>query len=131
MRGYKGYGLAMLVDIFTGVLSGAATASKVGHPGKNMPADVGHFFQVIRIDALRPIDEFKAHMDEFIQEMKSAPKAAGHTRIYIPGEKEYELTDRNLRDGVPMMVEVVEMLQKSGEEIGVAFDLQSLGSLDD
>ena len=81
MRGYKGYGLAMLVDIFTGVLSGAATASSVGHPGQNMPADVGHFFQVIRIDALRPIDEFKAHMDTFIQELKNAPKAAGQPRI--------------------------------------------------
>jgi LDH2 family malate/lactate/ureidoglycolate dehydrogenase len=130
MRGYKGYALAMLVDIFTGVLSGASTLSNVGHPGQNLPSDVGHFFQVVRIDAIRPVDEFKAHMDEFIQELKNAPKAAGQERIYIPGEKEYELAERNEREGVPLMVEVVDMLQKSGEEIGVPFDLQSLGQLE-
>jgi len=130
MRGYKGYALAMLVDIFSGVLSGAATLATVGHPGENLPSDVGHFFQAVRIDAIRPVDEFKAHMDAFIQELKNAPKAAGQERIYIPGEKEYELGERNARTGIPLMVEVVEMLQKSGVEIGVPFDLQSLGQVE-
>jgi LDH2 family malate/lactate/ureidoglycolate dehydrogenase len=130
MRGYKGYGLAMLVDIFSGVLSGAATATSVGHPGANMPADVGHFFQAVRIDAIRPVDEFKAHMDEFIRELRSSPKATGQERIYIPGEKEFELAERNLRDGVPLMSEVVEMVQQAGNEIGVAFDLEPLGQIE-
>ena len=130
MRGYKGYGLAMLVDIFSGVLSGASTLTHVGHPGENVPADVGHFFQVVRIDALRPVDEFKQQMDEMIQELKNAPKATGQERIYIPGEKEFELAEKNERNGVPLMVEVVDMLVKSGEEIGVPFDLRSLGQVD-
>lgn len=130
MRGYKGYGLAMLVDIFSGVLSGASTLGHVGHPGENVPADVGHFFQVVRIDALRPVEEFKQHMDAMIQELKNAPKAAGQARIYIPGEKEYELAEKNEREGVPLMVEVVDMLVKAGEEIGVPFDLESLGQIE-
>jgi LDH2 family malate/lactate/ureidoglycolate dehydrogenase len=130
MRGYKGYGLAMLVDIFSGVLSGAATATSVGHPGANMPADVGHFFQAIRIDAIRPVEEFKAHMDAFIHELKNAPKAAGQERIYIPGEKEFELAAKNLREGVPLMAEVVEMVQQAGNEIGVTFDPQVLGRIE-
>lgn len=130
MRGYKGYGLAMLVDIFSGVLSGAATATSVGHPGANMPADVGHFFQAVRIDAIRPEEEFKAHMDAFIQELKNSPKAAGQDRIYIPGEKEFELEAKNLRDGVPLMAEVVEMVRQAGDEIGVPFDLEPLGSVE-
>ena len=130
MRGYKGYGLAMLVDIFSGVLSGAATLGHVGHPGENIPADVGHFFQAVRIDALRPVDEFKQHMDEMIQELKSAPKAAGHERIYIPGEKEFELAEKHRRTGVPLMVEVVNMMKKDGLEVGVPFDLESLGEVE-
>jgi L-2-hydroxycarboxylate dehydrogenase (NAD+) len=130
MRGYKGYGLAMLVEIFTGVLSGAATASMVGHPGADLPADVGHFFQAIRVDAIRPEAEFKEHMDALIHELKNAPKAAGQERIYIPGEKEYELAERYSRSGVPLMVEVVEMIKKAGDEVGVPFDLESLGQIE-
>jgi L-2-hydroxycarboxylate dehydrogenase (NAD+) len=130
MRGYKGYGLAMLVDIFSGVLSGAATASHVGQPGKNLPADVGHFFQVVRIDSIRPIAEFKEHMDSFIQELKDAPKAAGQERIYIPGEKEFELAEKNAQAGVPLMTEVVDMLKKDGAEINVPFDLETVGQIE-
>jgi L-2-hydroxycarboxylate dehydrogenase (NAD+) len=130
MRGYKGYGLAMLVDIFSGVLSGAATATLVGHPGANLPADVGHFFQAIRIDAIRPEAEFKEHMDSFIQELKNSPKAAGQERIYIPGEKEYELAEKYQTNGVPLMAEVVDMIKKAGDEIGVPFDLESLGQIE-
>jgi LDH2 family malate/lactate/ureidoglycolate dehydrogenase len=130
MRGYKGYGLAMLVEIFSGVLSGAATATAVGHPGDNLPADVGHFFQAIRVDAIRPEAEFKEHMDQLIRELKDSPKAAGKERIYIPGEKEFELAEKNRREGVPLMVEVVEMLKKAGDEVSVPFDLESLGEVE-
>ena len=130
MRGYKGYGLAMLVDIFSGVLSGASTLTSVGHPGDNVPADVGHFFQAIRVDSIRPEAEFKEHMDAFIQELKNAPKASGQERIYIPGEKEYELAEKYQREGVPLMVEVVDMIRKAGDEIGVPFDLESLGTVE-
>ena len=69
-------------------------------------------------------------MDELIQELKAAPKAAGKERIYIPGEKEYELAEKYQREGVPLMVEVVDMMKKAGDEIGVPFDLDSLGQID-
>ena len=59
MRGYKGYGLAMMVDIFSGILSGAAYGAQVGKPGANrVGSNVGHFFAAVRIDAFRPVDEF-------------------------------------------------------------------------
>jgi len=130
MRGYKGYGLALLVDIFSGVLSGASTGPEVGHPNQNIPADVGHYFAAIRIDAFRPVDEFKEHMDRLIQELKDAPKAVGQERIYIHGEKEFELAEKYEREGVPIMVEVVEALKASGKEAGVPFDLEPLGKID-
>ena len=130
MRGYKGYGLALLVDIFSGVLAGASTGPEVGHPNQNVPADVGHYFAAIRIDAFRPVDEFKAHMDRLIQELKDAPKAVDQERIYIHGEKEFELAEKYEREGVPIMVEVVEALKASGKEAGVPFDLEPLGKID-
>lgn len=129
MRGYKGYGLSLMVDIFSGVLSGASTGKKVGHPGENVPADVGHFFAAIRIDAFRDIEDFKRDMDDLIEQLKNAPKAVGQDRIYIHGEKEFELYDRYEKEGVPLMVEVVNGLREVGETVGVPFDLEPLGEL--
>ncbi len=130
MRGYKGYGLALLVDIFSGVLSGASTGPDVGHPNQDVPADVGHYFAAIRVDAFRPVEEFKEHMDRFIQELKDAPKAVGQERIYIHGEKEFELAEKHEKDGLPIMVEVVESLKVSGEQAGVPFNLTPIGRID-
>jgi len=130
MRGYKGYGLSLLVDIFSGVLSGAATGPEVGRPNTNQPADVGHFFAAVRIDAFRPLEEFKEHLDRYIQLLKDAPKAAGQERIYIHGEKEFELAEKYEREGVPLMEEVVKQLMTTGQEIGVPFDLEVLGRVD-
>jgi L-2-hydroxycarboxylate dehydrogenase (NAD+) len=130
MRGYKGYGLALLVDIFSGVLSGASTGPEVGHPNENKPADVGHYFAAIRVDAFRPIIDFKAHMDRLIQELKDAPKAVGQERIFIHGEKEFELAEKYTREGVPLMVEVVDSLKATGAEVGLPFDLTPLGRVD-
>lgn len=130
MRGYKGYGLGLLVDIFSGVLSGASTGPSVGHPGENVPADVGHYFAAIRVDAFRPVIDFKAHMDSFIQELKNAPKASGQERIFIHGEKEFELAERYTREGVPLMAEVVDQLIQTGKEVGLPFDLTPLGRID-
>ncbi|MHB1482486.1 MAG: hypothetical protein ACYCXH_09255, partial [Bellilinea sp.] len=56
-----------------------------------------------------------------------APKAVGHERIYIHGEKEFELYERNMREGVPLLAEVVKGLREAGEQIGVSFDLQMVG----
>jgi L-2-hydroxycarboxylate dehydrogenase (NAD+) len=103
LGGYKGYGLALWVEIFSAVLSGAAFAS-LTYPrtqgGKALPANVGHFFGAWRIDAFRPTDEFRSAMDDLQRLLKSAPKAAGHERIYVPGEKEHEATERGLNEGV-------------------------------
>lgn len=127
MRGYKGYGLALLVDIFSGILSGASFGKDVGHPKENKPADVGHFFAAIRINAFRPLEEFTRDMDALLDQMKNAPKAAGQERIFIAGEKEFELTEQNEREGVPLMAEVVDMLKKTGGEVGVPFNLEPVG----
>ncbi|HPH94640.1 MAG TPA: Ldh family oxidoreductase [Anaerolineaceae bacterium] len=127
MRGYKGYSLALLVDILCGVLAGAAFATQVGHPGVDRPADVGHFFAALRVDAFRDLDEFKRDMDSLLQEMKQAPKAEGQPRIFIAGEKEFELAEYNHREGIPLLDEVVKMLKKSGEEAGVPFDCPPVG----
>jgi len=131
LRGYKGYGLGMMVDIFSGVLSGSAFLGEVGHPKDENPAsNVGHFFAAIRPDIFRPLDEFKASMDAMIRQLKESPKAAGQERIYIPGEKEFERTERNISEGVPLLVPVVEGLKEAGAQLGVEFDPPVLGEIE-
>jgi LDH2 family malate/lactate/ureidoglycolate dehydrogenase len=124
--GHKGYGLALWGDIFAGLLSGAA-CSPWTYPktpeGKPLPANVGHFFGAWRIDSFRPVDEFKVAMDDLQQLLKNAPKAEGHDRIYIHGEKEYEATERHLREGIPLNHKVAADLCALAQELGVEYNL--------
>ena len=126
MRGYKGYGLGLMVDIFCGVLAGAGFSDSVYGSNGQQPANVGHFFAAIRIDAFREIAPFKQDMDALLSSLKNSPKAAGENRIYIHGEKEFENADRSDRDGIPLSAVTVSTLQKSGEEYDVPFDLTPL-----
>lgn len=127
LRGYKGYGLSLLVDLLSGVLAGAAFGNDVGHPSHPQSADVGHFFAAIKVENFRPIDFFKADMDTYIQTLKAQPKVAGQNRIYIHGEKEFELAEQSQEKGVRLMREVVDSLIKAGEAAGVPFDLDPIG----
>ena len=126
LSGHKGYGLALWVDVFCAVLSGAAYATLV-YPktpdGKPMPANLGHFFGAWRVDAFRPVDEFKAAMDDLQQRLKNTPKAEGQDRIYIHGEKEYEKAEHYSRDGIPINPKVVEDLKAIAEEMDVKWNL--------
>ncbi len=126
LSGYKGYGLALLVDVLCGVLPGAGYANNI-YPktpdGKPLPANVGHFFGALRVDAFRPLDEFKATMDDIIQRLKNTPKAAGAERIYIHGEKEYEINQERQANGVILHPKVVADLKAIAKETGQAYML--------
>jgi LDH2 family malate/lactate/ureidoglycolate dehydrogenase len=126
LSGHKGYGLALLVDVLCGVLPGAGYANNI-YPktpqGKALPANVGHFFGALRVDAFRPPDEFKVTMDDIIQRLKRTPKAEGADRIYIHGEKEYEIAQERQANGVILHPKVVEDLRAMAKEIGVTYNL--------
>lgn len=127
LGGHKGYGLALLVDVLSGVLPGAAYANLVypqDEEGNPLPSAIGHFLGAWRVDAFRPVDEFKAAMDDLQRRLKNAPRAEGQDRIYIHGEKEYEETERRVRDGVLLNPKVTADLQKIGDELGVVYDLE-------
>jgi LDH2 family malate/lactate/ureidoglycolate dehydrogenase len=120
--GHKGYGLGMLVDVLCGVLPGALYANLV-YPqtagGESLPPGLGHLFAAVRVDAFRPVEEFKASMDDLQRRMKAAPKADGQERIYIHGEKEYEQAERRQRDGIPVNHKVYAELKQIGVDCGV------------
>lgn len=116
---HKGYMLGSIVDIFSGVLSGANFGPWVPPfpayipmpeymPGKG----IGHFFGAMRIDAFRPAADFKRDMDQWIQRFKSAKAVAGIANVVIPGEPEVEMERERRRNGITLLAPVVEDLQK-------------------
>jgi LDH2 family malate/lactate/ureidoglycolate dehydrogenase len=130
MSGYKGYGLSLLVDILSGVLSGGGFGLDVGSPlaTEGNLANVGHFFMAINIESIRPLSDFQTDMDRLIQQIKTSPKAPGQQRIYIHGEKEFEIEDKYKQSGIPISGPVVEDLKERGKHIGVDFDPQPIRS---
>jgi L-2-hydroxycarboxylate dehydrogenase (NAD+) len=115
--GHKGYGLCLAVDIFSGVLSGSAFGTNL-YARKDAPAKVSHFFVALKIDAFIEPSQFKSMMDEYINMLKSSEKAAGKNRIFIHGEKEFELYEQQ-KDEVGVYYKVVEEMRKIGEEFNI------------
>ncbi len=124
---HKGYALGSIVDIFSAILSGANYGpwvppfpAYVPMP-ENMPGEgIGHFFGAMRIDAFRPADEFKRHMDQWIQRFKSSKTVEGKSKVYIPGEPETEFENERMKNGIPLMDKVVEDLKAVGNIFNVA-----------
>jgi len=124
---HKGYALGSIVDIFSAVLSGASYGpwappfpAYVPMP-ENMPGQgLGHFFGAMRVDAFRPADEFKQHMDQWIGRFRSATPAAGQERVLIPGDPEREMESVRMKEGIPLVDSVVKDL----ETLAARFSLQ-------
>jgi len=119
--GYKGYGLGVMVDILSGLLSGAAFLTGVLAPSldQQRPSNVGHFFMALSISAFRPVDEFKKDMDSLIRELKESPKATGQTEIFIAGEKEFLEEQERLQHGIPLNPKVEDDLRRLCSELEV------------
>jgi len=125
---HKGYCLGAWVDIFSAVLSGANYGPWVPPfvAFLNPPADpvgdgIGHFFGAMRVDAFRPADEFKKHMDNWITRFRSAKTVEGQEKVLIPGDPEREMNAQRLKDGIPLNPKVVDDLKVLGEKFGVKF----------
>ena len=91
----------------------------VRHEKLKVARNVGHFFQAINIAAFLPVAEFKARVDNLIQQMKSAELAPGYERIYLPGEPEHEKRARYLNGGIPMLSSVIADLGALADKFGV------------
>ena len=126
LRGYKGYGLALLVDIFSGVLAGSGFGDQVYGTSNPGPSRIGHFFAAIRIDAFRDPAGFAADMDTLLGSLRDSPKAEGEDRVYIHGEKEFEKAENAAANGVPLSDVTVQTLIAAGEQAGVPFTLTPL-----
>lgn len=124
---HKGYMLGSIVDIFSAILSGANYGPWVPpFPAYlpmplNMPGEgIGHFFGAMRIDAFRPAEEFKQHMDAWIQRFKTAATAEGFESVIIPGEPEREIEKERMKNGIELLDPVINDLQQLAAQFNCA-----------
>jgi len=113
--GHKGFGLAFMVDILSGVLSGSEFGPNL-YAKKDAPPKVSHLFGAIRIDAFIAPFLFKSILDNYIDTLKNSDKADGQQRIYVHGEKENELYQQQEHE-LFLYYKVVEELRELGEQV--------------
>lgn len=121
MGGPKGSALAIMMDVFSGVFSGAAFAGDVTGPyDASKPADVGHFLVAIKPDLFMSLGEFKSRMDSLYQRVVGSDKMAGVERVYYPGEIEQLTQDQRSVEGIPFTDAEIRGLNEEAQLVGVA-----------
>src|SRR5262245_28582484 len=119
--GPKGSGLSMLMDIFGGVLSGAASGGDVGDQYKHArPQDVGHFFLALKPDLFVPLAQYRERMDTLIARVRACPPAAGFTEVLIAGEPELRHEAERRRRGIPYNRNEIADLEREAVRAGIA-----------
>jgi LDH2 family malate/lactate/ureidoglycolate dehydrogenase len=124
--GHKGFGLSAVVDLFSGVLSGANYGPWVPpfvaflDPVKDQPGKgIGHFVGAMRVDAFRPAGDFKNHVDNWIDRFKAATPLDKLNPVIIPGEPEFAHATERAVSGIPLNELVVTDLMKLSEKLGI------------
>ncbi len=121
MAGHKGAGLALMVDVLCGVLTGAAFNRHIislydtGEQYQNL----GHFFMALNVESFMPIEMFKAKMDAFVQDVRAQPRQPDVERIFVPGEIEHEREAENRRLGIVLTKAGWAELNALAELVGV------------
>jgi L-2-hydroxycarboxylate dehydrogenase (NAD+) len=125
---HKGYALGAMVDIFSGVLSGANYGPWVPpFPAyvpipENMPGQgIGHFFGALRIDAFRESSAFKKDMDRWLKRFRQAKPGKGFDQVLVPGDPEREMETERKKQGIPLMRAVVQDLEYLAERFQIQF----------
>jgi LDH2 family malate/lactate/ureidoglycolate dehydrogenase len=121
---YKGYGLTMIMETLAAVLTGARfglewsrewTRRNIQNPGGR-----GHFFLALNPAVFMPIEDFKARVDRLIDEVHGSPLAPGASRVYAPGEIEWEWYERANKEGISLPSSSYESIVSYAQEVGLA-----------
>jgi len=124
---HKGYCLGAIVDIFSAVLSGAnygpwapPFVSFLPLPPNPVGEGLGHFFGAMRVDGFRPANEFKSHMDQWIERFRNTEAVDGK-KVLIPGDPEREMEAIRMKEGIPLLAPVVKDLKELASKFKIDF----------
>jgi LDH2 family malate/lactate/ureidoglycolate dehydrogenase len=125
---HKGYALGAVVDIFSALLSGANYApwvppfpAYVPMPDQQPGKGIGHFLGAMRIDAFRPADDFRKHIDHWIRGFRNAKPMRGARGVLVPGDPEREFESERSSNGIPLLETVVKDLEELAAKYQLSF----------
>lgn len=131
--GHKGYALGSIVDILTGVLSGASFGpfappfpAYVPMP-QFMPGEgLGHFFGAMRVDGFRPLEDYFENMDLWLKTFRNAEPIHPEQKTLIPGDNERRYEEERIKNGIPLIDVVVNDLKQLGAHLNIPFNLTAI-----
>jgi len=122
---YKGYGLAFMTDVLTGVLAGGGYGlTPYSVEGK---MDVSHTLIALDIEWFMPLEEFQRRMNDFSAMCKSRALRPGFKEVLIPGEQEARRVATKSEVGIPLEDPALADLQALGVELGIQARLDVVG----
>ena len=123
---HKGYALGSIVDLFSALLSGANYApwvppfpAYVPMPTEQPGKGIGHFLGAMRVDAFRPVEEYKMHMDHWIRGFRRATPIDPSQPVIIPGDPERAAEAERMVDGISLLTPVLEDLRQLSVRLGI------------
>ncbi len=124
--GHKGAGLALVVDLLCGVLTGANYGKNVKHTTEKNHANVGHFMIAINIDKLTPIETFLERIEEYKNYLKNLTKISENTEVWIPGEKAWLTMETRKKIGIPIHKNILKEIREEAAKVGLEFNVKVL-----
>jgi L-2-hydroxycarboxylate dehydrogenase (NAD+) len=124
--GHKGAGLALVVDLLCGVLTGANYGKNVKHTTEKGRANVGHFMIAINIDKLTPIETFLERIEEYKDYVKNLTKISENAEVWIPGEKAWLTMETRKKIGIPIHKNILKEIGEEGRKVGLEFNVKVL-----
>jgi len=114
VTGHKGFGLAVIVDVLAGALSGAGCS-------REDPPETGNalFMAVLRIEAFTPVDAFYAEVEQFIDWVKSSPPREGFDEVVLPGENSHVIRQQREAEGLEVDEAAWGEIEAIAAELGV------------
>jgi LDH2 family malate/lactate/ureidoglycolate dehydrogenase len=120
MAQHKGYAIALMMDMLSGVLTGSGYGDEVAGPYQaERRSRAGQFMIAVDIAAMQPLEEFNARMDALIAQIKSVPLAQGFSEVFYPGEIEARNDARNRRDGLSLPEDTLQDLRAMAKGFGL------------
>jgi LDH2 family malate/lactate/ureidoglycolate dehydrogenase len=120
MAQHKGYAIALMMDMLSGVLTGSGYGTEVAGPYQaERRSRAGHLMIALNIEAMQPLAEFNARIESLITQIKSVPLAQGFDEVFYPGEIEARNDAKNRRDGLSLPQDTLHDLRKVASEYGL------------
>ena len=124
MAGHKGYAIAFMIDVLSGVLTGSSFGTGVSGPQQaERRSGAGHLVLALEIEAFLPLEEFNRRMEQLIGEVKSVPLAQGFDEVLFPGEVEDRSSARLQREGIELPAGTLADLERLADQAGLPLEL--------